>query len=127
MALDDRRRSGFDSRQVHKSNNWRCSVGHWINFMETPVNGLKFNVPARYLRTLTKKATVELVREQNNEHDPNAVAVVHNDTKLGYIPASIVRTVASLIDGGFPLRAHITLVEPAGPVVMVVIAINDRE
>lgn len=80
-----------------------------------------------HLRTVQKKDAVELVREQDNEHDPNAVAVEHNGTKLGYIPASIVRTVASLIDGGFPLRARITMVDTTGPVVMVVIALNDRE
>ena len=31
--------------------------------------------------------TVQLVREEGNPHDPDAVAILYKDTKIGYVPA----------------------------------------
>lgn len=48
-----------------------------------------------------------LVREPDNEHDPNAVRVEWRGHKLGYLPRAENRAVAAELDRGTPLAARI--------------------
>ncbi len=43
---------------------------------------------------------LDLERETNNPHDPNAVAIYYGDTKLGYIPAAHNEDIAKFLDLG---------------------------
>lgn len=59
------------------------------------------------------KVGLELRREPNNKHDPNAVAVWHRcrrdgktrETMLGYVPRQDARVVARVLDSGVSVRA----------------------
>ncbi len=51
---------------------------------------------------------VELVREPNNPHDENAIAVeTEGFGKLGYIKRSVAKMLASIMDSGVSLKAEI--------------------
>jgi len=59
-----------------------------------------------------------LVREADNEFDPNAIAVfvrtVTGNRQLGYIPKDVAAKLAPLMDEGADLRAVITLMTGGG-------------
>jgi hypothetical protein len=101
-------------------------MAHWVNFMELPVNGMRFNTDATYARSIKAKDVIVLTREPDNDHDRFAVCVTHNGSKIGYVPASSARAVACLMDGGFPLRARITMCDSRTLNATMLIAINDR-
>ena len=44
---------------------------------------------------------LKLVREAENKHDPDAVAVYYNDVQLGFIPSSENETISKLLDMGY--------------------------
>jgi hypothetical protein len=44
---------------------------------------------------------LELVRDEDNKHDPDAVALYFKDYKLGYIPAHENETISQLLDMGY--------------------------
>lgn len=48
-----------------------------------------------------------LVRESDNPHDSNAVAVYHGQTQLGYVPRGENSAIAQMLDRGETLSARI--------------------
>ena len=58
---------------------------------------------------------VRLVREDENPHDHNAVAVFFGDTHIGYIPRQQNETIAKLLDLGYAdiFEARIQAIDPA--------------
>jgi len=56
---------------------------------------------------------LRLVREPENEHDDSAVAVHWNSAQLGYLPREQNGVVATLLDQGVPLEAHLVKVDAA--------------
>ena len=57
---------------------------------------------------------VRLVREDENPHDHNAVAVFCGDTHIGYIPRQQTETISNLLDRGYAdiFEARIQAVDP---------------
>lgn len=55
--------------------------------------------------------TCVLVREPDNEHDPNAAAVKVGRSIVGHIPKDLAVTVAELMDSGADVTARIVSVE----------------
>ena len=55
---------------------------------------------------------LELRREAENKHDPNAVLVLWLGEKLGYLPRRENRSVAKAMDEGLKLRATISRLRP---------------
>ena len=55
----------------------------------------------------TPGSSVRLVREADNAHDPNAIAVYAESgrSKAGYVPASQAKRLAPLMDSGVELAA----------------------
>jgi len=49
---------------------------------------------------MTPGTPLRLEREPGNKHDRNAVAVYVNRSRVGYLPATVAASVASIIDGG---------------------------
>ena len=45
-------------------------------------------------------AKLELVREENNSHDHNAVAIYYGDMKLGFIPSKKNELISQFLDMG---------------------------
>ena len=57
---------------------------------------------------MTVGTPLKLVREPDNSHDGNAVAVYFHDDKLGYVPRGENGVVAQMIDRGEKLEATIS-------------------
>jgi hypothetical protein len=55
---------------------------------------------------------LELRREADNPHDPNAVALAWRGRKLGYVPRSANAALARGLDRGARLRARISRLAP---------------
>ncbi len=56
---------------------------------------------------LTPGVRLRLRREPENPHDPNAVAVMLGDMRLGYVPRRANLPVAALLDGGAEIEAEV--------------------
>jgi hypothetical protein len=67
--------------------------------MKTTIVGTKYRSPEAIavLTRLRPGDRLRLVREPNNPHDPNAVAVYSGTMHIGYIPRGINRDVADRI------------------------------
>ncbi len=47
---------------------------------------------------MEKRTELELVREETNRHDPNAVAIYYKDMKLGFIPKNKNEMISQFIE-----------------------------
>lgn len=68
--------------------------------LDHAIAGVQHHTTADYLKNLRENEVLNLVREPNNQYDPNAIRVEHNGTKLGYVPATYSGIVAGLLDSG---------------------------
>ena len=76
--------------------------------IHTAIVGMRFYPGAyRKVETLRPGEAVELRRERDNTHDPNAVAVHVREHKVGHIPASEVAPVAAAFDMGYDVTATV--------------------
>ncbi len=80
-----------------------------IKILDCEIAGLHHHVMKDHIRSMEEGDAVELVRESENPHDENAIRVDDGQTgeKLGYVPSSIARVLAPLIDGGYRVVAFI--------------------
>ena len=69
------------------------------------VAGLQYGEASNYL--FTSDEPLKLQREPDNPYDRYAVALYVGKKKVGYIPKTNSRIVASLIDSGVVLRASV--------------------
>ena len=82
----------------------------------SPLAGFRYHAAGEVWRELRVGDPLELVREPDNLHDPNAVAVLWRGRKLGYVPRRENAALAWGLDRGTPLRARISaLAESANP------------
>ncbi len=77
--------------------------------LDCEIAGLHHHVMKDHIRSMEEGDAVELVREPENSHDENAIRVDDGQTseKLGYVPKSISRVLAPLIDGGYRVVAFV--------------------
>jgi len=64
-----------------------------------------------FLASMKTTDHVELVREPQNPHDTNAVAVVCNGNKIGYVGRQYVQILAPMMDQGREFQASIMEVD----------------
>ena len=82
----------------------------------SPLAGFRFAEAAVLMPLMNPGDTLELVREADNPHDPNAVRVEWRGRKLGYVPRRENAALAWGLDRGTALRARISrLAEHANP------------
>jgi hypothetical protein len=74
----------------------------------SPLAGLRYYAAAEVRHDLRVGDPVELEREAENPHDPNAIAVRWRGRKLGYVPRRDNATLAWALDRGERLRARIS-------------------
>ena len=74
----------------------------------SPLAGFHYHAAAGVWRELRVGDPLELTREADNPHDPNAVAVRWRGHKLGYVPRRENAALAFGLDRGTPLRARIS-------------------
>jgi hypothetical protein len=78
--------------------------------IRTTIVGTRFRGPKAVaaLARLRPGDRLRLVREPENEHDPDAVAVYSGTTHLGYIPRGVNRDVADRIMSADSVAAIVT-------------------
>jgi len=74
----------------------------------SPLAGFHHHAGVQVWRELRVGDVLELAREPDNPHDPNAVAVHWRGHKLGYVPRRENAALAWGLDRGTPLRARIS-------------------
>lgn len=74
----------------------------------SPLAGWRFAEAAEVWPLLKPGDPLDLVREADNPHDPNAVRVQWHGRKLGYVPRRQNAAIAWGLDRGAPLRARIS-------------------
>ena len=75
---------------------------------DSPVAGFQFHRGEAVWQALTVGEPLVLVREPNNSHDANAVAVYFQKDKLGYVPRGENSAIAQMLDRGERLSATIS-------------------
>ena len=82
----------------------------------SPLAGYRYAEAAAVMPMLQPGDALELVREEDNPHDPNAVRVEWRGRKLGYLPRRENAAIAWGMDRGTSMRARISrLVEHPNP------------
>ena len=75
---------------------------------DSPLAGYRYHAAAEVWPALRVGDALELVREADNAHDANAVAVLWRGRKLGYVPRRDNAALAWGLDRGAALRARIS-------------------
>ena len=75
---------------------------------ESPLAGFQFYEGEFVWSSLKVGKELTLVREADNIHDPNAVAVYFHEEQLGYVPRVDNTAIAQMLDRGEHLSASIT-------------------
>jgi hypothetical protein len=78
-----------------------------VLIQESPLAGFQFYRGDAIWPSMIVGAQLDLVREPNNSHDTNAVAVYFKKDKLGYVPRGENGAVAQMLDRGEKLVAKI--------------------
>jgi len=76
--------------------------------VELNAAGVFFRIEAYQKADLKVGDTLELEREPNNPHDPNAVRILRNGTHIGYIPGKESKRFAELLDSRIRVSATVT-------------------
>jgi len=79
---------------------------------ESPLAGYRYAAASEVWLLLRVGDPLELSREPDNPHDPNAIRVEWRGRKLGYVPRRENAALAWGLERGEPLRARITRLEP---------------
>ena len=74
----------------------------------SPLAGFRYGEAAAVMPLLQPGDALNLVREEDNAHDPNAVRVEWRGRKLGYVPRRENAALAWGLDRGAPLRARVS-------------------
>lgn len=83
-----------------------------IVVQSAPLAGFRYYAAAELWQELRVGDRLELVRETENAHDANAVAVAWRGRKLGYVPRRDNALLAWGLDRGEPLQARISRLAP---------------
>lgn len=92
--------------------------GQSVQFLvqSSPLAGFRYGEAAEVMPLLRPGDALELSREADNPHDPNAVRVEWRGRKLGYVPRRQNAAIAWGLDRGTAMRARISkLAEHANP------------
>ena len=77
----------------------------------SPLAGFRYHAAAALWSELRVGDRLQLAREPANLHDANAVMVLWQGRKLGYVPRRENAALAWALDRGTPLRARISALE----------------
>jgi hypothetical protein len=84
--------------------------GQSVQFLvqNSPLAGFRYGEGAELWPLMQQGDALELVREDDNPRDPNAVRVEWRGRKLGYVPRRQNAALAWGMDRGTPLRARVS-------------------
>ena len=104
------------NREIDTNRNYRFDPPrNTLIVNDIPVVGVTFNNPdgvsrQKILRHMKRWETVDIVREPNNEHSSNAIAVVGGMGNIGHIGREYERYFSSLIDSGATVFAKLSAI-----------------
>jgi hypothetical protein len=75
----------------------------------SPLAGFRYGEAALAMPDMQPGDALDLVHEEDNPHDANAVRVEWRGRKLGYVPRRQNAAIAWGLDRGTPLRARVSL------------------
>ena len=83
-------------------------------FLSCRVAGFSHHAGCTVFPELKIGSLLRLVREEENPHDHDAVAIFYGDTHLGYVPASENEQLAMLLDMGYldMFEVYIQMIDP---------------
>lgn len=87
----------------------RAAVPWRVELQRSPVAGFQYHQGEAAWPFLMPGASLSLVRESDNIHDPRAVRVDWHGQKLGYLPRIDNAAVSHLLDSGHALEAQIVV------------------
>jgi hypothetical protein len=79
-----------------------------ILVQNAPLAGLRYYAAAEIAHELRLGDALELVRERDNPHDSNAIAVTWRGRKLGYVPKRDNAALAWALDRGARISARVS-------------------
>jgi hypothetical protein len=79
-----------------------------ILVQSSPLAGIQFYTAREWWAEMQVDDRLQLVREPDNRHDPNAIRVEWKGHKLGYVPRRENQAVAQEMDRGAHLEASIS-------------------
>jgi len=85
----------------------QASTASPVELQRSPVAGFQYHRGEALWPLLTVGASLDLVREPDNPHDPRAVRVDWQGEKLGYVPRVDNAAVSHLLDSGKQVTARI--------------------
>jgi hypothetical protein len=85
---------------------------HGVFVFDAFVKGFRFHKGPELLPRIKAEDPLDLVREHDNAHDPNAVAVYWEGQKLGYLPMGENLCLAYMLDYGLLLEAEVVYTAP---------------
>lgn len=88
---------------------------HLIFIYDTYIRGFRFHQGPEVIGRIRPEDTLDLVREHDNAHDENAVAVYWEGHKLGYLPMLENVSLAYMLDHGLLLACHVVHTQPEAP------------
>ncbi|MBV8689991.1 MAG: HIRAN domain-containing protein, partial [Candidatus Eremiobacteraeota bacterium] len=83
-------------------------------YFHSKVKGISFEGRQDIAATLQSGATLTLERQPDNEHDPNAIAILFGNLHLGYVAREHAVHLAPAIDSGAVYRCRIADVTGGG-------------
>ncbi len=104
----------FAKRQEFLARDRFATIGEADDFY-TKIVGVSFERRQDYVAGLSAGVVLELLRQPENEHDPNAIAVMYGKLQLGYLRREIARRLAPNLDGGDRYTAEVGSVTGGGP------------
>jgi single-stranded-DNA-specific exonuclease len=93
-------------RSAEYLNDFYSTIGDAPRF-HTKIAGVSFEGRQDIIAGLRADVPLELRREPNNPHDPNAIAVHYGNLRLGFLNKKLAVHLAPLIDGGARYRARV--------------------
>lgn len=94
----------------------RAALPRQVELQRSPVAGFQYHQGEAIWPLLMVGASLSLVREPDNAHDPRAIRVDWQGQKLGYVPRMDNAAASHLLDAGHVLHAEIvTLRESDNP------------
>jgi hypothetical protein len=88
------------------------TAGVRLLVQSAPLAGFRYYAAVEVWDELRVGDALELSRESDNPHDPNAIAVAWRGRKLGYVPKRDNATLAWGLDRGERLQARISRLAP---------------
>ena len=88
---------------------------HPIFMYDAFVRGFRYHEGPQVIQRIKEHDDLDLVRERDNAHDPDAVAVYWQGHKLGYLPMGENISLAAMLDHGLLLEAEVAYTAPELP------------